>query len=790
MTSSGSGTSSDRDGARRSLDAPVVIGVRHHSPACARLVGHVVRELRPRFVLIEGPSEMNDRLGELLLGHELPIALYSYLSSAIAAEARGTSRGSFSPFCAYSPEWVALTAASETGAEARFIDLPSYDDAFMGVENRYSDRHLRASDRMDELCKTLGFEDTDSLWDHLFEGPSEPEVLRDRLNAYFTALRGDEPGGPRDDPRESFMARWIGHAMREAAGAPVVVVCGGYHAPVLERAWREHVAAPGDPPSPPRPPEGARVGTYLVPYSFHRLDAFTGYQSGMPSPAYYQAVWEHGARDGAELMLRATTERLRKKRQQISAADLIGATAMTEGLTRIRAHVVPLRTDVLDGLAAALLKDAVSAPLPWTRRGPLAAATDPMLVEMVAAFSGERHGRLAAGTPRPPLVADTFAELALVGVEPKHAPASITASLITEEGKRRSRVLHRLRILGIPDFSLTHGPSAKRGATDLSEKWQVALRIETDAALIEAAAYGATLEAATHARLAARAASAGDAAALVDVLFDAVRAGISQLGASLLAEIRAVILQEPLLARLGSAMARLLGLVLHGDVVALGGGDRTEIDDVLRVAYERAAWLFEGLTGADVAADRGHVDAVVAMRDVLRHAGDDLGLDRAVALDLARRRAADVDAPSYVKGAGLGLLVTLDPEGAHAETAARAVRAASRPTSVGDFLIGVFALAREEIRTNIPLLTAIDGAITGMSVNDFLIAVPALRQAFSFFPPREKRDVARALLSLKAFPDRPHQLLEMSASPAAMVAGLELDQATLARARLHGLFDE
>ena len=734
---------------------------------------------------------MNDRIGELMLGHELPIALYSYLSGA-DLQALGGSRGSFSPFCAYSPEWVALEAAREVGAEARFMDLPSYDAAFMGIENRYSDRHLRASDRIDELCKSLGFEDTDSLWDHLFEGPSEPDVLRDRLHSYFVALRGEEPGGPRDDPRESFMGRWIANAMHEAKGAPVVVVCGGYHAPVLERAWRDP-AIDRARPDPPPPPDGTRVGTYLVPYSFHRLDAFTGYQSGMPSPAYYQAVWDHGALEGAERMLRATTERLRKKRQQISAADLIGATAMTEGLARIRAHGVPLRTDVLDGLAAALLKDAVSAPLPWTRRGPLAPSTDPILVEMVAAFSGEKHGRLAPETPRPPLVADAFAELAAVGVEPKHVPAVVACSLTTDEGKRRSHVLHRLRIIGIPDFSLTRGPSSKRGATDLSEKWQVALRIETDAALIEAAAYGATLEAATHARLAARAASASDAGALTDVLVDAVRAGVTRLGAALLAQIREVVLREPLLERLGNAMIRLLGLVLqHRDErahPAPSGPSASEMGDVLRVAYQRASWLFEGLTGKDVAADRGHVDAVVAMRDVLRHAGEALELDHQVAVDLARRRANDADAPSYVKGAALGLLVTLDPEGAHAETAVRAVRAAGRPSAIGDFLIGVFALAREEIRENVPLLTAIDGAITAMATNDFLIAVPALRQAFAYFPPREKREVARALLALRGSRQEPHELLEANASPAATVAGLELDQKTIARMRLYGLLE-
>ena len=51
------------------------IGVRHHSPACARLIGRAIESLRPAYVLVEGPADINDRLDELLLGHELPIAI-------------------------------------------------------------------------------------------------------------------------------------------------------------------------------------------------------------------------------------------------------------------------------------------------------------------------------------------------------------------------------------------------------------------------------------------------------------------------------------------------------------------------------------------------------------------------------------------------------------------------------------------------------------------------------------------------------------------------------------------
>jgi len=112
---------------------PVILGVRHHSPACARLVAQKIRSLRPAHVLIEGPADFNDKLDQLCLPHKLPLAIYSFLSSEQG------HRASWSPFAEHSPEWQALAVGREVGAQVRFIDLPAWDDAFAEVLNRYAD---------------------------------------------------------------------------------------------------------------------------------------------------------------------------------------------------------------------------------------------------------------------------------------------------------------------------------------------------------------------------------------------------------------------------------------------------------------------------------------------------------------------------------------------------------------------------------------------------------------------------------------------------------------------------
>ncbi|MBC7978128.1 MAG: hypothetical protein H7138_24355, partial [Myxococcales bacterium] len=317
-----------------------IIGVRHHSPACARVVRHAIETLRPRFVLVEGPVSMNGRLDELGLGHRPPVALFSF---AIREDGRSAS---FYPFADYSPEWVALTCARELGATARFIDLPAHHSAFGEEENHYSDAELQRSRRFAELIEKLGFENGDAMWDHLFEQPADPAELAVRLRAYFEALRADEAATPGDMQRERFMAQSIAAAQAEQPGAPIVVVCGGYHAAELARLIPTMPGVAPDPaafvePDDPAPSPIVREGIYLVPFSFRRLDAFRGYVSGMPSPAFYQAVWDDGPAAGAQRMFERAITTLRSRKRRISPADAIAASTMIEGLRRLRGHACP-----------------------------------------------------------------------------------------------------------------------------------------------------------------------------------------------------------------------------------------------------------------------------------------------------------------------------------------------------------------------------------------------------------------------------------------------------------------
>jgi hypothetical protein len=862
-----------------------VIGVRHHSPACARLVGSTIAALRPAYVLIEGPADMNERIGELLLGHELPVAVFtSYLDER-------RRHGSWAPFCEYSPEWEALRAGRECGAELRFVDLPAWHEAFADRDNRYADAELRYAEAVERLCAEFGVDNSDALWDHLIE-MAPADAVAERLSTYFDLIRGESEAGPSDTAREAYMAGWLRAAVAAAGDRPVVAVVGGFHRPALIRLAAAPSAAPAVPPastvapaslvlpasavpaaplvppasalppasvvpsapassassgpsrafSPsgtaesarssglsgsgasgrselsgaagavdtigwpavPAPPDGAVAGSYLVPYSFRRLDAFAGYQSGMPSPEYYQRLWESGPQDAARYLVTAVAGRLRKRGQPVSTADLIAARAGAEALARLRGHDCPARVDVLDGLASALINEALDVPLPWAVRGTVSAGQHPAVVEMTAALSGDRVGRLHPDTPLPPLVHSATAELEQHGLDQS---GEHTADLTEPRGRTVSRILHRLRVLEIPGFRRDSGPATGIDPV-LREQWTIRRHEHRLAALIEAGGYGPTLEAAAATRIAQRIdAATGDLGGLADALFDAALCGVTDLGSDVPGRLERGVSAASDLPVLGRVLAVTLALWRHDRLLGTAGSEALGV--VVAAATRRILWLADGWHAAGAPADRSRIAAVVAVRDAVLHASG-VGVGRTAAIEVSGRIAADRAAPPDLRGAFYGLGRTLlgetepagtppDPRRTSEEPGtaggsaglfpepSQAVRGAFAAGTAGDWLAGLFGVAREPMLATGGILALLDDLVGGMGADDFLIALPALRQAFEYFPPRERETIAERLLERRGLAGSGRDLLRMPVVAGIVAAGMALDETVEQRLARAGL---
>lgn len=570
---------------------PVIIGVRHHSPACARVVAETIRALRPAHVLIEGPADMNPRMGELLLGHTPPLAIFSYLSGPVSDD-ETMHHAAYTPFAQCSPEWQAIQLGAEQGAAVRFIDLPAWHPDMAEIADRYaaSEQARENSERyLDALAAELGTDSFDTTWDRLFEDTAHLPVteLAERLRVHFEQLRADDAGSASNQAREQMMASWIAWAVRRGEG-PVVVVCGGYHAPALARRWRELDGSLPEVAEPASLGSELRHGSFLVPYTHKQLDAMAGYGAGMSSPGYYDDVWREGAERAGVKLVRGVLGRLRAKKQQASTADFIAIVTKARALAQVRGHHSTLRNDWLDAIAGALVRDALTVPLPWSYRGLLRPGTDPILVEVVDVLGGNAAGRLAEGTPQPPLVADVAETLDRLAIPQL---GRLQLDLFDAADLARSHALHQLAILGIPGVERVSGPSSATSG-ERAEVWSLRRDRHRDAALIEAGSYGATLEGAAGARLAAQIAeSSGAVAALAGLLNAAAQAGLSQLQGDLLPRLREGIGAEPKLEELGLALGILYPLRRHADWLALASSP--VLTETIDAAIDRALWLLE-----------------------------------------------------------------------------------------------------------------------------------------------------------------------------------------------------
>lgn len=765
---------------------PRLLGIRHHSPACARLVAHLIAILRPAAVLIEGPSDFNARLDELLLPHRLPIALFSYSSDESAGGQRRTRQCWF-PFTGYSPEWVALTAGRAHGADVRFVDLPHWQ--YRTVSEQVRRRLTTESDSLaltpgryarinEALAKRTHCDGDHALWDHLFEA-TLPETASDfadleaRLAAYFHELRGDpaDTDSPQDAARELHMAAWLAWAVARFPDQPVLMVCGGWHKRAIETLWPS-LSVTEEPPT-PTTADPLIGGAYLVPYENRQLEALAGYAAGMQSPLYYQWLADHGPAIAAQRAAHAVVTRLRTRGVEVSTADCIAFHETLSGLARLRAHPAPLRTDVLDAVQTAFIKEALDVPSPWSRGALLGAHDHPVLREALLALTGDGAGALAIDTPLPPLVKDVERCLAQCGITLGASTQLCVVDCRRPEDAAMAQTLWRLHLIGAAGIQLKdmRAPESARslGATlAFEEHWQLARTARWLPSLIEAAAYGGTLDAAARACLLARVEDGGQAQGIAQGFADAVRAGFHDLGDELVAALTQRIASTHDHGELASAAQSLLDLALAG----FWGRDVRPLMQGALVAFgERLLWLLDCLdlppdltcnaatqTAAPSPPARSSDADVAAVRVLagllrLQQSQPLPGFDAAFTLDSLLRFARAGGRPAALRGAAAGLLESLrhllarDCGFAEGELV-RLARAVPPRSQLGDFLYGLFALARSVINEQPGLVRAVHETLVQLGDEDFLVALPALRAAFGWFPPRERGDIAAQAATL------------------------------------------
>lgn len=770
--------------------------IRHHSPACAAHLRRWIAAHRPASILVEGPASFTAKI-DLLTDERCvcPVALYTNFidkrgrllalsdSDAAPADLVGPARfAAYYPFCDYSPELVALRAGRAIEARLRFIDLeyaemildrhaaPGSAKDGVRVDSLAADPHLRHSEYVGALARRLGCRDFNEAWDHLFEAGADSlptDAFIERVATYCAMARLDyTPAALAADgttAREACMAASIRDEITrnetEGRAGPVLVVTGGFHTVALP-----DLVAQGTERPKPLTLSDDEAGAWLMRYSFDQLDALAGYASGMPSPAFYDRLWQAAAgvedapaeaaarRDRAAADAIVEIGRLTRERRlpaTITTPDAIAAVQMARQLAVLRGHPWPLREDVLDGMRCCFVK------------GEMGAEGQVLLQLVHDVLAGHRVGNLPPGAGVPPIVEDFHREARRLRLPVDQVERrELTLDLYRDVRDRHiSRLLHRLDLLGAPFANFLGGPDFTQGRNLelMQERWETRWSPATDSALLEASVFGPTIEEAAANKLRQQIAKLQDegqgrsTAAAVELLVRACRLGLHAQAASLVPLIDVQIAEDPSFPSVVAGLSQ-LDLLSHAREPLEADG-LTALPRLLVAAYQRACRLLGDVAVCPDEMVEPVMGSLRTLREVLAGAGSADAIDPdlfhqglRLVIDHAPNKA---QAP--VVGAAAGILYgegVLDAEGLIRVTAGYLGGAVSEPRRSCGVLRGLLATAREVAWQVAEILRALDVQFQSWDETTFLEALPELRLAFTGLTPREVARVADSVAGL------------------------------------------
>lgn len=734
--------------------APFVIGVRHHSPACAAAVPALLERFAPERVLIELPVEVQpwlSWLGDPAL--EAPVAL--------AASARDGGPLFFYPFADFSPELAAVRWAVAHHVPIEAFDLP------VGVREAKKDRetHAHGASLLSVLLAQHETDDVESLWDRMVEVRArreDPEATRRAALLFGWALRVDEAaqGGPSasDLQREAHM-----RARLAASSARTAAVVGAFHGGALL-----------DEPIPVAVPSHVettlpQVITSLVPYAFELFDSRSGYPAGIRDPRWQQRAFEC-LRDGGDHdtlvaeCVASIARAIRARGHVAGVPDASEAARLARDVATLRGLPAPGRRELLEAIESAFAQGERLG-----RGRVIARALDEVLV-------GRTRGRLAPETPRSglfPHAVQALAGLDLPGPPGSNEPKVMDLDpLRSELDRARHIALSRLETAGV-----TYGEQPPRAnAGDLlSARWSITWSPATEATLEVAGLLGVTLEQAARGALIRREqrARADDRFRIADRLELARVAAECALDEHLregLIGLCRDALPEAGLAEIISLLG-LLERIVRGHVAGvpeLTLPDEVRVDDVLAAAVRAV----EGLSGSTRIEDARALLEVVDLVSREGLAGGRIGF----ALDTAAREGSPL--MQGAAGAARVLLGRSDGDTFGVEVGSFIDQGGE---GLADRLKGALVLALPLFEVHPQFVDRVLDRLEGASDADFVARLPSLRHGFSVLAPAARQrllDAVAERLSLDGPVGSLERELELETSPE--------EQARATRADLEG----
>ena len=719
-----------------------ILGVRHHGPGSARSVKLALERLKPDCILIEGPPDAEEVLP--LASHEElkpPVALLIY-------DPEKPQRSVFYPFAVFSPEWQAIQFGLKQKVPVRFMDLPQSvqmavretdegeekdqtpeADSQAGVLAEMPDPNLAdlVSDPLAHLANAAGYPDSERWWEHLVEHRRQDTDVFAAVLEAMTALRdaAQQSVLQRLDPqrearREAHMRQTIREAQKDGF-AKIAVVCGAWHAPALATmpsAKEDNALLKGLPKR--------KVAATWIPWTYSRLAFASGYGAGVISPGWYDFLWNQSRdREGgiSTRWLTKVARLLRGEDLDASSASIIEAVRLAESLATLRGFPLPGLTE---------LNEATRTVFCFGDALPLGLISEKLIVS-------ERLGEVPESTPTVPLAQDLTREQKRLRFPPEATQKQLDLDLRKPNDLDRSRLLHRLNLLGVPWGTRQQQRGSQKGT--FHELWTVQWQPEFAVALIEAGVWGNTIAVAASARVRSNADQAPDLPALTVLLDSTLLADLPEAAEHLMSRLQAVAAVASDVGHLMGALPPLANILRYGNV------RKTDADMVAGVVDGLVARICIGLPGAcgslnDEAAEEmfGRLlethssvgllqkpDHSQTWNSTLRQLADSPGLHGLLAGRACRllHEAREFDTPEAARRLSLAL------------------SSANAPAPAAAWVDGFLRKSGMLLLHDEALWQVLDEWLTALTADHFTAALPILRRTFSTFETAERRQMAR-----------------------------------------------
>ncbi len=732
--------------------------VRHHSPRAAACLRALLDQVRPRLLLIEGPSDANALIPVLTDAQtEPPVAILAYRTE-------GEPQSAMWPFARYSPEFQALLWAHENGAEARFIDWPAGvalavdasraddedddeddedddDDGAGEADQSDSADQPTTQEHYQQLAEQFGLRHFDEFWDAWFETPQyQPEGFAAALTAYAEWTAGSGGRDQSSAQRDLYMAARIEAALGEGyAPNEVVAVLGAAHVAALLGA---------ELPTQPPPPAALSCALAVVPYSYPRLSEASGYGAGNRAPWYYERVYQ-GELDFARATLVVLLEfaaSMRLRGFAVSLADVIEAYRLSLSLAAMRDKSAP----GVDELA-----EAAQATLARGEAAPIREFLQPLLI-------GKRIGKLGAAAGKNSLQREFAEGLAEFGLPSADEAETLTLRLTDSKHAAASLFLHRLRVSDVPYASyagsqsvVSRGPDSDDEAGGYAalnrsrEHWELQWTPATEVALAERVIYGERFDQVCQRRLSEAIGGASHAADATRLLIDAVLTDCSGAIASALDAAERLSSLDDDVASLAQAARTLAALTSFGSSRPLLKQVGNTVERLLVGTYTRAILRLEAALGGDAEATQPARAAMLVINEL---ALSQALCDRQRWIQALAEIAADQSLEASASGVACALLYLsreLSEEQLRELLAGR-LGDVLNPSRAADFLAGFFEVNALVLLKNREIVAALSDFLSALEPEHFRDALPALRRAFALLGASERRFLTEHLVALHA----------------------------------------